>query len=147
MNKVMANRPGNLHQSGTVLVESAITLLMLLVVLFGIVEAGRFISVQHALTNSARRGARLAVSPVTRTSTMPTTGEITAEVRKYLAAVNLTGEAVVVERPVVISANGVNNEFTRVRVTLQYRLIALPMFSALEQTLKGEALMRNETSP
>ena len=47
----------------------------------------------------------------------------------------------------VVQANGVAMQYTRVRVSVPYRVISLAAFSALSVNLTGEALMRNETSP
>ena len=135
------------EQRGTVLVESAMTLLGFLVVLLAILEAGRFLNVQQVLTDASREGARLAVSPLSGTSTLPTTEEIENEVQRFLQAANLASATTVVERPVYIVTGGVASVYTRVRVSLPYTVVTLPMFSNLEITLAGEAVMRNETSP
>ena len=135
------------RQSGTVLVESALTLLLFFVLLIGILEAGRFLNVQHTLTMAARQGARLGVAPITKTSTLPSTQEIEDEVNQWLSASNISGANINVERPVVIDTGGVPSEFTRVSVSLPYEVMTISMFSKLQVTLKGEALMRNETSP
>lgn len=134
-------------QSGSVLVESAMTLLLLFVILLGIMEAGRFLSIQQTLTDAAREGARLSVAPISRTSTVASVDEIRTEVQRFLDAAHMDGASVDVERPVVIDTSGVPTEFTRVRVEAPYQVLTIAMFSDLEVTLKGEALMRNETSP
>jgi hypothetical protein len=46
-----------------------------------------------------------------------------------------------------LPANGLPMQFTRVRVSVPYRVISLAAFRALSVNLTGEALMRNETSP
>ncbi|MEE8161294.1 MAG: TadE/TadG family type IV pilus assembly protein [Acidobacteriota bacterium] len=135
------------EQRGTVLVESAMTLLGFLVVLLAILEAGRFLNVQQVLTDASREGARLAVSPLSGTSTLPTTEEIENEVQRFLQAANVGSATTVVERPVYIVTGGVPTIYTRVRVSLPYTVLTLSMFSDLEVTLVGEAMMRNETSP
>ena len=135
------------EQRGTALVESAMTLLGFLVLLLAIVEAGRFLGAQQVLTDASREGARLAVSPLSGTSTLPTTEEIEIEVQRFLQAANVGSATTVVERPVYIVTGGVASVYTRVRVSLPYTVVTLPMFSNLEITLAGEAVMRNETSP
>jgi hypothetical protein len=117
------------------------------VVLFAIIEGGRFINVQQVVTNAAREGARLSVAPFRGTSILPTPAEIEAEVGMHLDAANITGATISVERPVIVMTGPVAGEFTRVRVQVPYRVISMAMFSDLEVTLSGEALMRNETSP
>jgi Flp pilus assembly protein TadG len=116
-------------------------------ILLGIMEAGRFMNVQQTLTDAAREGARLSVAPITQTSTVATVEEIRAEVQRFLDAARIDGATIDIERPVVIDTSGVPTEFTRVRVELPYEVLTLSMFSDLQVTLKGEALMRNETSP
>jgi Flp pilus assembly protein TadG len=137
-------RPG---ETGTAVVESAMTLLMFFTLLMAIMEGGRFLNVQQTLTNAAREGARVAVAPVTRTSDLATTGEIETEVGRFLAAARISGATITVERPIVVQANGLPMQFTRVRVSVPYRVISLAAFAALSVNLTGEALMRNETSP
>jgi Flp pilus assembly protein TadG len=138
---------GERAETGAVLVESALTLLLFFTLLLAIMEGGRFLNVQQTLTNAAREGARLAVAPITRTSTLASDGEIEAEVRRFLAAARIPGATVTVERPVVVQANGLPMEYTRVRVSVRYRVITLAAFRSLSVNLAGEALMRNETSP
>lgn len=134
-------------EKGVAIVESALTLLLFFVVLFAIMEGARFLNVQHVLTNAAREGARLAVTPVSRTSTLPTDGEIEAAARRFLDAAFIQGATITVERPVVIAVGPVPIECTRVTVQVPYRVMSLALFRNLEVTLTGEALMRNETSP
>jgi Flp pilus assembly protein TadG len=141
------NLSGKSVQRGTVLVESAMTLLLLFVILLGIIESGRFLHIQQTLTDAAREGARLSVAPISQTSTVATEEEIEAEVERFLDAARINDADIEVERPVVIDTSGVLTEFTRVRVEVPYEILTLSMFSDLQVTLKGEALMRNETSP
>ena len=123
------------------------TLLLLLVILLAIVEAGRFLNVQQTLTDAAREGTRLSVAPISQTSTVASVEEIETEVQRYLDAARIDDAVIEVERPVVIDTSGIPTEFTRVRVEMPYQVITLSMFADLQVTLKGEALMRNETSP
>jgi Flp pilus assembly protein TadG len=140
-------RPLCSSNSGTVLVESAITLLMFFVVLFGIVEAGRFMSFQQTLTDAAREGTRVAVAPLTGTTTMASDSQIKAQAQIFLDSNHVTGATVTIDRPVVITLNGIDAQFTRVTVQAPYQIITLSMFSNLAVTLQGKSLMRNETSP
>src|SRR5947208_16067958 len=55
-------------ERGTVIVEAAFTLLLLFTFLFGLMEVGRFISVQQALTHAAREGARARITRLSQTS-------------------------------------------------------------------------------
>jgi len=134
-------------ETGAVVVEAALTLLLFFTLLFAIMEGGRFLNVQQTLTNAAREGARLAVAPLSQTSTLASDGQIEAEIRVFLDAARISGATVTVERPVTVQANGVTMQYTRVRVSVPYQVISLAAFSALSVNLAGEALMRNETSP
>ncbi len=139
-------RAGWREQRGTAVVEAAITMLGFLVLLLGTFEAGRLLNIQQVLTGASREGARLAVSPLSGTSTLPTVGEIESEVQRFLQAANIGTATTVVERPVSVVTGSVPTTFTRVRVSLPYTVLTLSMFSNLEFTLVGESLMRNETS-
>jgi len=134
-------------ETGVVVVEAALTLLLFFTLLLGIMEGGRFLNVQQTITNAAREGARFAVAPISQTSTLASDGEIETEIRVFLDAARISGATVTVERPVIVQANSVTMQYTRVRVTVPYRVISLAAFSALSVNLTGEALMRNETSP
>lgn len=134
-------------ETGAVVVEAAITLIFFFTLLLGIMEGGRFLNVQQTVTNAAREGARMAVAPITQTSTLASDGEIETEVRRFLDAARISGATITVERPLVIPSNGLPMQYTRVRVSVPYRVISLAMFSMLSVNLAGEALMRNETSP
>ena len=137
-------------ETGAVVVEAAITLIFFFTLLLGIMEGGRFLNVQQTLTNAAREGARMAVAPITQTSTLASDGEIETQVRRFLDAASISGATITVERPLVIPSNGLPMQYTRVRVSVPYRVITLSMFSTqggLSVNLAGEALMRNETSP
>ena len=67
-------------ERGTALLETALTLPLLLLVTVGIFEFGRAYQTWQVLTNAAREGARLAVLP------NPAAGAVTARVRSYLTA-------------------------------------------------------------
>jgi len=134
-------------EAGTAIVEAALTLLLFFTLLMAIMEGGRFLNVQQTLTNAAREGARTAVAPLTQTSTLASDGEIETEVRRFLDAARVSGATVTVQRPIVIQANGVPMECTRVTTSVTYQVFSLAAFSNLSVNLTGEALMRNETSP
>lgn len=134
---------GKSREKGTSTVEAALTLLAFFVMIFAVVEAGRFINVQMTLTDAAREGARLAVAPASGTSTLPTNSEIEAEVNRFLSAANISGASTSVTT--VTSASG--DVFTVVNVGLTYQVISLSMFAGLEVDLNGTSMMRNETSP
>jgi Flp pilus assembly protein TadG len=137
-------KTGRQGERGTAIVEAAFTLLPLFIFLFAIMEAGRFFEVQQTLTDAAREGARLGVAPLTQTDTLATKQEIVDKVTIYLNAASIQPKRILVdgENSPAPPAN-----FRKVRVEADYSLITLSMFSSLQFTLKGEALMRNETTP
>lgn len=139
----MMAAPRTKSQKGTAIVESAITLLFLLMLLFGIMEAGRLYQVQQTLTDAAREGARLAVAPLTKTNTLGTVAEITTRVNLFLDSASISGATVTVS-PDPPSAAA---QFTEVTVRAPYQIITLSIFSPLQITLQGKARMRNETAP
>jgi Flp pilus assembly protein TadG len=133
-------------QSGTAVVEGAIVLIVLLVFLFGLMEAGHLFQVYQTLAGSAREGARLAVAPLSQTSTLPTDDQIIARVRTFLESAGITNADIAITHPIV-AVNGTNTEFTKVRVEAPYKPITLTIYGLQNMPLRGEALMRNETSP
>jgi Flp pilus assembly protein TadG len=137
----------NKSERGTTIVEAAIIITIFFMFLFGIFEAGRFLNTQQVLTNAAREGARYAVTPLSGTNTLPTTTEITNRVDEYLASASISGETVTVDNNVQVSTGLITTTYTSVKVQKAYQVLTVPyFFSMLNVTLKGEALMRNETS-
>lgn len=142
----MNTRQASKNEAGAVIVESAFILLGFLVLLLGIMEAGRIMNVHQVMTDAAREGARLAVTPLTGTSTLASDAAIQAEVQRFLNAASISGATISITRPTQV-LGGTQTTFTRVVVTAPYRIITLSMFSSLRMTLEGESSMRNETSP
>ena len=142
MNRKTQNNNG---QRGTAIVEAAIILLGFFVLLFGIMEAGRFLQTQQALTNAAREGARLAIAPLSGTDQLPSNAEIEARVNEFLEGSGVTAPVITIT-PVSVNTGPVTTTFTRVRVESTYQVLTMTLFDMLEVTLRGEALMRNETS-
>jgi Flp pilus assembly protein TadG len=144
---IVTNQHRHDSNSGAALVEAAVTLMMFFAILIGLMEAGRFISFQQTLTDASREGARLAITPLSGTSTLPSNSQIKAQVQTFLDSNHVTGATITIDNPVVINTGGINTQFTRVTVQAPYSLITLSMFSSLAVTLEGRSLMRNETSP
>src|SRR2546425_7971623 len=150
-------------ETGTAVVETALTLLLFFTFLLGIMEAGRLFHVQQTLTNAAREGARWAVAPLTNTN-YPCSGGSTDiqcirdRVQVFLGSagislladgctsssvVNVGDTCMILNQDVVIGAD----HYTRVQILSKYQFITLSTFSSLTAgNLKGEALMRNETT-
>lgn len=153
------------NERGSAVVEAAATILGFLIIVFGIFEAGRMLSIQQTLTNAAREGARLSVLPEwDGTDKLPTPAQVRSRVRTFLNASGLNGAVVpdtdiVVEQccdpspttcpapagtPPVCPAG--STQVSRVAVTAPYRVLSISMFSFLEVDLRGQAMMRNETN-
>ena len=91
------------NQRGAALVESAMTIPILLLISAGIFEFGRAYQTWQVLTNAAREGARVAVLP----SGAP--GTAAARVRQYMQDGQLpkfATAAVSVNRATAITVNG-----------------------------------------
>jgi len=144
---IEARQRRSTSERGTAIVESAIILPVFFLLLFGVFEASRFMNTQQVLTNAAREGARFAVTPLTQTNTLPSSGEITTRVNDFLGSASITGATVTVDNAVSVVTGSITTTYTRVRVDEPYQVLTVPgFFSMLQVTLRGEALMRNETS-
>ena len=144
---IQARQRRSTSERGTAIVESAIILPVFFLLLFGVFEASRFMNTQQVLTNAAREGARFAVTPLTQTNTLPSSGEITTRVNDFLGSASITGATVTVDNAVSVVTGSITTTYTRVRVDEPYQVLTVPgFFSMLQVTLRGEALMRNETS-
>src|SRR5438128_5338970 len=155
-------------ERGAVGVEAALTLPLLLILLFGLMEVGHLISVQQALTNAAREGARARVTPYSQTSYLADTFVVKDTVCSFLTAASVTCD------PTTVACDGAADETkicvnedpyvpdsttcptngnpvqgcTIVDVEVPYRpVVALFLGFSSTITLQAEALMRNETSP
>jgi Flp pilus assembly protein TadG len=136
------------NQRGAALLETAITIPLILGVCVAIFEFGRAYQTWQVLTNAAREGARVAILAES------TDDAVTAAVRNYMQAGQLPAHAtanVNVERTVPFGAN------TASRVTVSYPF-NFTMLNPVMQLLKSgstagqgttmmqsAALMRNES--
>ena len=138
------------RERGQAMVETAIAIPSLLVLMVGIFEVGRAYEHWQVLTNAAREGARMAVTP---SSTVPTT---TALVRQYMADGQLTKSAaanVVVNKSSSITVNGTAVSASAVVVDYPFEFIMLQPIVRLVApgatvggplTMRATAIMRNE---
>src|SRR3954451_23114247 len=76
------------NERGTALLETAMTLPLLLIVSVGIFEFGRAFQTWQVLTNAAREGARIAVMP----NSVP--GGVQTIVKNYMTDGQLDGPAI-----------------------------------------------------
>ena len=139
-------------EQGTALLETALTLPLLLLVSVGIFEFGRAFQTWQVLTNAAREGARLAVTP------NPPAGGVDARVRSYLTSGqldNAAGATVVVDPAATVPiGGGATASASLVTVTYPFQFMVLqPVASLLVSgttlgapiTLTSSAKMRNES--
>lgn len=141
-------------ERGTALLETALTLPLLLLVSVGIFEFGRAFQTWQVLTNAAREGARLAVMP------NPAAGAVDARVRSYLTSGQLAPLAIAAAR-IVVNPNatvdiggGATASASLVTVNYPFQFMVLqPVASLLVSgstlgapiTLTASAEMRNES--
>ena len=139
-------------ERGTALLETAMTLPLLLLVSVGIFEFGRAFQTWQVLTNAAREGARLAVMP------SAAAGAVDARVKSYLTSGQLdnVANATVVVNPAATVDIGAGATATASLVTVTYPfefMVLQPVASLLVSGTKvGEpivltatATMRNES--
>ena len=137
----------SVNARGAALLETAVTLPIILMICVGIFEFGRAYQTWQTLTNAAREGARVAVSRST------TDLEVETAVRSYMAAERLgnAGTApIVVKRKVTLGSN------TGTEVTIQYpfsfilldpavRFVGPASTTGAPLTMSAVAIMRNES--
>lgn len=136
------------NQKGAALLETAITLPLVLLVCVSIFEFGRAYQTWQVLTNAAREGARVAILAES-TNTM-----VTQTVRDYMTGGRLTGALaanIVVERAVPFG----ERTASRVTVTYPFNFTVLnPVIRLIRAgsttgqgttTMSANALMRNES--
>jgi Flp pilus assembly protein TadG len=147
-------------ERGVTTVEGAVILTMFFMLLFGVIEAGRFLSMRQVLANAAREGARFAVAPTSGTNNLPNETEIQAVVAAFLTAGQVTGATTTTTCPTTapeactaksasmsVNTGLVTTEYTEVAVSKPYSVITVPgFFNAISVTLTGTARMRRETS-
>lgn len=154
------------HESGAVVAEAALTIGVLFLFLFAIVEFGRAYNIYQTLTDAAREGARYSVAPDPANSyTDPSASQVQANVQQFMAAANIRGGTVQVSCIYAAGSpapqtsfcpqgasqstdstlqvdNGFNPVYTEVRVSVPYKFVVLP-FSV---TMSSKAVMRNENN-
>jgi Flp pilus assembly protein TadG len=139
------------NQRGAALVETAVTLPLVLLVSVGIFEFGRAYQVFQVMTNAAREGARLSVVPGT------TDADVKNRVAAYLAAGQVTASPnpdwVSVDHTKTVSIGAGTAPATQVTVNYPFHFMVLsPVVQLVTQgstvggafTMSTTALMRNE---
>lgn len=154
------------REHGAVVAESALTIGVLFLFLFAIVEFGRAYNIYQTLTDAAREGARYSVAPDPANNYVdPSVSQIQASVQQFMAAANIQGSTVNVSciyaagspapqtsfcpqgapqgtDPTLQTYNGFNPVYTEVKVSVPYKFLVLP-FSV---TMSSKAVMRNENN-
>lgn len=139
-------------ERGTALLETALTLPLLLLVSVGIFEFGRAYQTWQVVTNAAREGARLAVLPNLAA------GAVDARVRNYLTSgqlANAAGATIDVNPAATVSIGGgatasaslvtVNYPFQFIVLQPVARLLVSGSTLGAPFTLTASAEMRNES--
>lgn len=131
------------NERGAALLETAVTLPLILLISVAIFEFGRAYQVQQVLTNAAREGARVAVLPDY------TDEQVTTIVRTYLTDGGLTPvDPVIVSDEPIGPATG-----SRVTINFPFNFIVLNPVARLVSrgatvggalNMQASALMRNE---
>jgi Flp pilus assembly protein TadG len=137
------------NQKGAALLETAITLPLVLLVCVSIFEFGRAYQTWQVLTNAAREGARVAVLSES------TDAEVTSAVKAYMQGGQLPSAALAnisVERMVPFATS---NTASRVTISYPFKFTVLnPVIRLVKSgsttgqgttTMVSVALMRNES--
>jgi Flp pilus assembly protein TadG len=134
------------NQRGAALIETAITIPLVLLVSVSIFEFGRAYQTWQVLTNAAREGARIAVLE------QYTDADVTSTVRNYLTSGRLTNAS---SASITVVRNVPFGTVTASRITVNYpfQFIVLNPVAKLVRktssvgtplTMQSSALMRNE---
>ena len=134
------------NQRGAALIETAITIPLVLLVSVSIFEFGRAYQTWQVLTNAAREGARIAVLE------QYTDADVTSTVRNYLTSGRLTNAS---SASITVVRNVPFGSVTASRITVNYpfQFIVLNGVAKLVRkgstvgtplTMQSSALMRNE---
>lgn len=138
------------NQRGAALLETAITIPIVLLITVGVFEFGRAYQTWQVLTNAAREGARVSVLAES------TDAQVTAAVKSYMQSGKLPGATsavVTVER--VVPFNGGTSTASRITVAYPFNFTVLnPVMRLVSKgsnvgkgitTMSSSALMRNES--
>jgi len=134
-------------ERGAALIETAITIPLILLICVGIFEFGRAYQTSQVLTNAAREGARIAILAGVSDADVRTT------VRGYMASGRLPNAAtadVNINRNVAMGSNSasqitVNYPFQFIVLNPVVRLVSPNSRTGQPLTMQAVALMRNES--
>lgn len=133
------------NERGSILVEAAISLLLLLLLMGGIFDFGRIYGRYQTITNAAREGARYAASPFSATGVLPTTSQVTSLINSQLSAagVDPTQAIINVSQADVITYNSIPVTYSTVTISAPVNYV---FFNFSQGQVTAEARMRNETN-
>ena len=134
------------NERGAALIETAITIPIILLIAVGIFEFGRAYQTWQVLTNAAREGARVAIL------SDKTDVEVQTAVRNYMQAGGLPRYA---SAPILMDRNVTLGTNTGSRITINYpfqfmvlngvaRLVVKGSTAGQSLTMQSVAVMRNE---
>jgi Flp pilus assembly protein TadG len=135
------------NERGAALLETAITIPIILLISVGIFEFGRAYQASQVLTNAAREGARIAIL------TDKTDDQVRKTVRDYMAAGRLQNAAtadVDIKRNLQLGVNSasritVNYPFSFIVLNPVVRLIKPDSKTGEAINMQSVAIMRNES--
>jgi Flp pilus assembly protein TadG len=135
------------NERGAALLETAITIPIILLIAVGIFEFGRAYQTWQVLTNAAREGARQSIL------TDKTDADVQAAVKNYMKAGGLpkySTAAVNIERSVPMGTNTasritVNYPFSFIVLNPIVKLVTPSSTTGAPITMQSVALMRNES--
>ena len=140
-------------ERGSVMIETAIVVPILLLLTVGIFEIGRAYQTWQVVTNAAREGARASITPSDDDDT------VEALVRQYMQdgqLGNCASAVVDVDSNATITVNGVTYGASLVTVDYPFDFIVLQPVARLiaptsqvgqDFTMRATSLMRNEAAP
>lgn len=129
-------------QRGANVLEAALTIPIVLMMVFGMVDLGRAYNIYQVITNAAREGARYSVAPAPGTSTLPSAAAVETYVRDYLGSGNVKGATVNVTQTFTAPVNTINTQCTEITVSVPYTFLFFPV----NVEIRTRAVMRNETN-
>jgi Flp pilus assembly protein TadG len=143
---------------GQNIAEAALTLPIVLSILFGILMFGRAFNIYQTITDGAREGARYATQPCSASAnaldcsgatvactygTLPSRYEVQGCVQQYLDASHINGSIAKIDIDYPTNnVNGVPLSYTSVRVKVPFNMLYLPF----NVNIKTQSVMRNETN-
>jgi Flp pilus assembly protein TadG len=134
-------------QRGSAILETALTLPLLMLAGVGVVEFGRAYQTSRVLTNAAREGARIAVLPNSGA------GAVDAKVRQYLQRGGLTSDGAVGVTTAAVAADSAKAPGSEVTISYPFQFVVLqPVAQLLVSgsmvdspiTVTATSVMRNE---